>query len=103
LAHGLLLNQKHVAPLVDVVVDHGSLQLTSRPLVAPPSDPVQAWAALLSPNLCDQLDFRAYSHADTPVCHAGFSPQTAKRWAGFCHKPRNQKPLRRNSPETEVR
>src|SRR5262249_19456105 len=34
---------------------------------------------------------------------AGFPPQTAKRWPGFRHKPRNQKPLRRNSPETEVR
>jgi hypothetical protein len=34
---------------------------------------------------------------------AGFSPQTAKRWPGFRHKPRNQNPLRRNSPETEVR
>jgi hypothetical protein len=34
---------------------------------------------------------------------AGFLPQTAKRWSGFRHKPRNQKPLRRNSPETEVR
>jgi hypothetical protein len=34
---------------------------------------------------------------------AGFPPQTAKRWPGFRHKPRNQKSLRRNSPETEVR
>jgi hypothetical protein len=34
---------------------------------------------------------------------AGFLPQTAKRWPGFRHKPRNQKPSRRNSPETEVR
>jgi hypothetical protein len=34
---------------------------------------------------------------------AGFSSQTAKRWPDFRHKPRNQKPSRRNSPETEVR
>jgi hypothetical protein len=36
-------------------------------------------------------------------CHAGFPPQTAKRWPGFRHKPRNQKSLRRNTPETGVR
>jgi hypothetical protein len=23
-------------------------------------------------------------------CRAQFPPQTAKRWPGFCHKPRNQ-------------
>jgi hypothetical protein len=27
---------------------------------------------------------------DTWTCHAGFPPQTAKRWPGFRHKPRNQ-------------
>jgi hypothetical protein len=30
---------------------------------------------------------------------AGFPPQTAKRWPGFRHNPRNQNPLRRNSSE----
>ena len=39
----------------------------------------------------------------TPCCRAGFPPQTAKRWPGFRHKPRNQKSLRRNTPETGVR
>jgi len=24
------------------------------------------------------------------ICHAGLPPQTAKRWLGFRHKPRNQ-------------
>src|SRR5262245_54715034 len=36
-------------------------------------------------------------------CHARFPPQTAKRWPGFCHKPRNQKLCGRNTPETGVR
>jgi len=35
--------------------------------------------------------------------HAAFPPQSAKRWPGFGHKPRNQKSLRRNTPETGVR